>query len=187
MALPKITFVPVECRRTGSWQAAYEECIVKNEQRNIKICEIVEHFNMPTLILIKDVKYKQGEIIKSVIEEKTRKRVAYIFGGTSADEREFVRKAFESGKLDVIVSTNIMNEGVSIKAIKVLINASGGKSKVENLQKLGRGVRITENKDEVIIIDFMDNGNKFTERHSTIRKRLYRKEGYNEIEVKDLP
>lgn len=187
IALPKITFVPVYCKPTITWPAAYEECIIRNKERNQKICDMVDYFDKPTLILIKDVKHKQGEIIKQTIEEETGKRVAYIYGGTPIDERESVKQAFENGELDVIISTNIMNEGVSIKSIRVLINASGGKSKVENLQKLGRGVRVMENKYEVAIIDFQDEGNRFTARHSAIRKRLYHKEGYNEIEIKEIP
>jgi len=181
IALPKITFLNVDCPATLDWKTAYEQGIIKNKERNKKIVDIVEKYEMPTLILIKDVKHKQGEIIKSYIEENTHKKVVYIHG-SSKHNRMKVIHSFENGEIDVLISTNILNEGISMKKIKVLINASGGKSKVENLQKLGRGVRIDDGKSEVIVYDFDDNGNKFTERHSAIREKLYKKEGYQEIE-----
>lgn len=180
IALPKITFVPVECPPTLDWQSAYEQGIINNHERNMKIVDLVERHNEPTLVLIKDVKHKQGELIKNTIEENTHKTVEYIHGSSKSDRMEVLRQ-FESGHIDVLVATNILNEGISIKRIRVLINASGGKSKVENLQKLGRGTRIMAEKSEVIIYDFDDKGNKFTERHSAQREAIYRKEGFTEI------
>lgn len=177
---PKIIFHKVECTPTLDWPSAYELGIIKNEERNRKIAQLVEEYDIPTLILIKDVKYKQGEIIKEYIENNTNKKVVYMSGSSNHD-RQKVLEDFENGLIDILISTNILNEGVSIKSIKLLINASGGKSKVENLQKLGRGVRIKEDKKEVIIIDFYDNGNRFTQIHSEIREKIYKKEGYLDI------
>lgn len=180
IALPKITFVPVECVDTLDWQTAYEKNIINNQERNMKIVDLVERHDEPTLILIKDVKHKQGELIKNAIEENTHKTVEYIHGSSKKDRMEVIRK-FETGDIDVLVATNILNEGISIKTIRVLINASGGKSKVENLQKLGRGTRVMDNKKEVRIYDFFDKGNRFTERHSLMREKVYQKEGFVEI------
>lgn len=180
IALPKIVFIPVDCPPTLDWQSAYEQGIINNHERNMKIADLVERHDEPTLILIKDVKHKQGELIKNTIEENTHKKVEYIHGSSKGDRNQVI-KDFEAGEIDVIVATNILNEGISIKSIRVLINASGGKSKVENLQKLGRGTRIMHDKAEVKIYDFYDRGNKFTERHSEQREYIYKKEGFIEI------
>jgi len=180
IALPKITFVKTECPPTLDWPTAYKDGIINNHERNMKITDLVERHNEPTLILIKDVKYKQGELLKKVIEENTHKEVEYIHGSTKLDRLKVI-KDFESGIIDVLIATNILNEGISIRTIRVLINASGGKSKVENLQKLGRGTRIMDGKEEVKIYDFLDTGNKYTERHSILREKVYIKEGFTEI------
>ncbi len=180
IALPRITFIRTVCPPTKDWPSAYTHGIVNNHERNMKIVDLVERHNLSTLILIKDVKHKQGEFLKNDIEENTHKIVEYIHGSTKLDKMDVIKR-FENKEIDVLISTNILNEGISIKSIRVLINASGGKSKVENLQKLGRGVRIDEGKEEVIIYDFYDEGNKFTERHSQKRESLYRHEGFTEI------
>jgi len=38
-------------------------------------------------------------------------------------------------------------------------------------------------KDSVVVIDFLDNGNRFTEKHSKERMRIYESEGYTDISV----
>ena len=180
IAKPKIYFVEVFCPQTIDWPSAYQKCIIDNKERNKKIVDIVNNFEKPTLVLIKDVKYQQGEIIKEAIQKDSNKSVEYIHGSSKNDRIKIIED-FENGNLDVLISTNILNEGVSIKNIELLINASGGKSKVENLQKIGRGTRITKTKDTVTIIDFDDIGNSFTAKHSEMRKELYIKEGFTDI------
>lgn len=180
IAKPKIYFVENEVTPMIDWPSSYKECIIKNSERNSLITDIVEKYNEKVLILIKDVKNKQGEILKQYISENTTKKVEFIQGSTK--NRQEVLDWFEEGDLDVLISTNILNEGISLKEIRILINASGGKSKVENLQKLGRGTRIKENKKKVIVYDFLDLGNKFTERHAKERIKIYKKEGFKDIE-----
>jgi len=182
IARPKIYFVENEVRPMIDWHSSYVECIIKNPERNRLITDIVEQYKEKVLILIKDVKNKQGQILKDYIATNTTKNVEFIQGSTK--DRESVLEWFEKGDLDVLISTNILNEGVSLKEVRILINASGGKSKVENLQKLGRGTRIKDDKKEVIIYDFLDLGNKFTQRHAKDRMRIYKKEGFNDIEIK---
>ena len=180
IAKPKIYFIENEVNPMIDWPSSYKECIIQNKERNSLIIDIVEKYNEKVLILIKDVKNKQGEILKQYMLENTSKNVEFIQGATK--NRTEVLDWFENGDLDVLIATNILNEGVSLKQVRILVNASGGKSKVENLQKIGRGTRIMSDKKEVIIYDFADMGNKFTQSHSKQRKRLYEKEGFKNIE-----
>lgn len=180
IAKPKIYFIENEVNPMIDWPSSYKECIIQNKERNSLITDIVEKYNEKVLILIKDVKNKQGEILKQYMLENTSKNVEFIQGATK--NRTEVLDWFENGDLDVLIATNILNEGVSLKQVRILVNASGGKSKVENLQKIGRGTRIMSDKKEVIIYDFADMGNKFTQSHSKQRKRLYEKEGFKNIE-----
>ena len=180
VARPSIYFVPVNVKPEMDWPRSYVYGIIKNKERNKKIVEIVEAFNEKTLVLIKDVKNKQGELIQKEIEELTDKKVSFIHGSTKKDIQQELEE-FENGSTDVLIATNILNEGISIKTIKLLVNASGGKSSKEQVQKLGRGLRITEDKRKVIVVDFYDYGNKFTERHSNEREKTYQKEGFDDI------
>jgi len=60
----------------------------------------------------------------------------------------------------------------------VLIIAAGGKSHIETIQRLGRSLRKDLNKNEALVFDFNDKGNRFTEKHSLIRKKTYKDAGF---------
>lgn len=186
IAKPYIYFIKNTCKPTLDWPSAYNINIVENQQRNDMVAELAAKTNQKTLILIKDVEKGQGEYIKEKIESLCDKTVVFVSGQSKEDKMETIKK-LEEGKVDIIVSTNVMNEGVSIKTIGLVIIASGGKSNAETLQKIGRATRIVRDKegnllkDKAIVIDFMDLENKFTEKHSSLRKKLYLKEGFEEI------
>lgn len=181
IAKPKIYFIENEVNPMIDWPSSYKECIIKNEERNKLIVDVVEKYKEKVLILIKDVKNKQGEILKKYIAENTDKNVEFIQGATK--NRTEVLDWFENGDLDVLIATNILNEGVSLKQVRILVNASGLKSKTENLQKIGRGTRIMSDKKEVIVYDFLDLGNKFTQRQAKQRMNIFKKEGFKDIKI----
>jgi len=171
IALPKIKFIQSQCVPTTNWPDANDQCIVGNDFRNNSIRAIINKHMLPTLVLIRNIEH--GEKLRDIIPGSV-----FVSGIDNALTRKEVIEDFENGELEVIISSNIFNEGISINAIKVLIIASGGKSKIETIQKLGRGLRITEDKKEVFVYDFEDEGNRFTERHSHIRKKIYQKIGF---------
>jgi superfamily II DNA or RNA helicase len=61
--------------------------------------------------------------------------------------------------------------------IDVILNAQGGKSVKEAQQWAGRGVRLREGTDDIILIDFMDQS-KHLFKHSVARIEAYKDEGY---------
>lgn len=167
---PKIKFIEIECVETFDWPSANIKCIVENEERNNKIQELIED-NKQTLILIRNIEH--GKILNKMIEGSV-----FVSGIDNIDYRKEIINNFEEGKINTIISSNIFNEGISINSITQLIIASGGKSKIETIQKIGRGLRKTENKRTVEVYDFMDKGNRFTEYHSRLRMDTYRKVGF---------
>jgi superfamily II DNA or RNA helicase len=175
IAKPKISFVKNNGHNTLSWSTAYNDCIVHNIDRNNKIKELVEKHNLQTLILVRIIEH--GEELFKLIPDSV-----FVSGIDDALYRKEVIRKFEAGEIKTIISSSIFNEGISINAIKLLIIASGGKSKIETIQKLGRGLRIRPDKTDVIVIDFEDSGNLYTERHSVLRRNTYEKAGFSVIE-----
>ena len=55
----------------------------------------------------------------------------------------------KSGKIQCVIATVSWVEGVDIPNLTCVINAGGGKSEIQTLQKIGRGLRKTETKDTV--------------------------------------
>lgn len=185
VAWPYIFFLKNQNEETLDWPSALLKCLIKNKDRNKKICEIVVKTKRQSAILISDTMYGHGEEIKTVIE-KEGKKAAFLKGDSSTKERMDIIDKYERGEIDCIIGTSILNQGVSIKSIELLINASGGKSNSANLQKLGRSIRSKSGKKNAIIIDFTDEGNTFTERHSRKRRKIYLDEGYSDIAEVDM-
>lgn len=174
IAKPIIKFISTECPKTMDYPSAYEHGIVNNEERNKKIKNIIEEQKLPSLILIRLLEH--GKILNELIEGSF-----FINGSHSIEEREIAIQKFKSGEIKTLISSNIFNEGISINNIKVLIIASGGTSFTETTQKIGRSLRLDKDKFEAYVFDFYDYGNKFLEKHSTHRKSIYKKLGFEII------
>ena len=82
-------------------------------------------------------------------------------------------KNLKSGELDTVIATTILNEGVNIPSLGAVINAAGGKSEIIILQKIGRGLRVTDKKKEIHLVDFFDNSHRFLIEHFGERLSLY--------------
>ena len=175
MTKPEIHFKSVSCIPTMDWQAAYDANIVENVDRNQLVANLANESGTPTLVLVKIIEH--GEKIMKLLKEDA----LYLHGGSSIQEREDAIHKFKKGEVRILVASNIFKQGVSINNIECLINASGGKSKIEVLQKIGRGLRKSPGKDVALVYDFLDEGNDFTYRHSLQRERLYREAGFEDI------
>jgi superfamily II DNA or RNA helicase len=176
---PEIKFVEVKCTPTMDWPTAYQKGIVENKERNNAIVKIVEKHHIPTLIIIKDVMNGHGDLLKQKIQALGRK-VEFI-SGESKDRQEHI-EALDAGKIDVLIATGILNEGISIRNVHMLIMASGGKALTETSQKIGRALRKMDGKEKALIIEFSDKGNKYTQSHATQRKHIYQSIGFRDIE-----
>ena len=92
-----------------------------------------------------------------------------IFSGTSsADayhmnqfERNRVLSAFSSGLINVICAVDIFNEGIDVPDVNILVFQRVTHSRRIFIQQLGRGLRIAEDKDKVIVLDFVSDIRRF--------------------------
>ena len=92
-----------------------------------------------------------------------------IFSGTSgADayhmdqfERNRVLSDFSSGRINVICAVDIFNEGIDVPDVNILVFQRVTHSRRIFIQQLGRGLRIAEDKDKVIVLDFVSDIRRF--------------------------
>lgn len=171
---PEIHFKTVECTPTMDWESAYEKNIVYNDERNKLAIDLAKRDDSSVLILFKLIDH--GELLAEKLPE-----AILLHGENSLKERQEAVEKFKSGEVRILIASNIFKQGISINNIQTLINVSGGKSKIEVLQKLGRALRKHKGKEKALIYDFMDNGNRFTHDHSLKRMGLYKKAGYTDI------
>lgn len=73
------------------------------------------------------------------------KGVRRIHGGVSADKKEFV-SSFNRGEFDVIITTDMLAEGVNIPRADVIVNFDLPYNPVTLIQRTGRALRITNPK-----------------------------------------
>jgi len=175
---PEIHFKKIECVPTLDWASAYDKAIVNNEERNKIIANIANNSDAATLVLYKIIEH--GEKLASMIPGSI-----LLHGENTQAEREEAINKFKKGEVRVLIASNIFKQGISINNIEVLINASGGKSKIEVLQKIGRALRKHPGKDVALVYDFIDKTNRFTYKHSLQRMHLYKSTGYTNILIED--
>lgn len=158
------------------YQDVYKKGIVENEDRNLAIVKAVlphidKHFQ--AVVLVKELAH--GQLLYDLFSEVIQGH-EWINGTESTERRQDVIDRFKAGEVPVIIATNILNQGISIDNIDVLVNAAAGKSRINTLQRLGRGLRTGGNSDTLYLIEFGDMGHRYLADHSLARLKDYREE-----------
>ncbi|MCZ3393441.1 DUF3427 domain-containing protein, partial [Enterococcus faecium] len=94
--------------------------------------------------------------VAQIMTQKGHPTVA-LTGEDSVDNREATIKKFENGEIEYLVTVDIFNEGIDIPKINQVIMLRNTESSIIFIQQLGRGLRKSEGKDFVTIIDFIGN------------------------------
>lgn len=169
LAKPKFIFYDLPAiRLPANWHRAYRDGIVLNEYRNNLIAGIVNDLVLDGYrVYVHVERINHGEILASLID------CPFVSGKDSSDKRQSVLDAFKSGRLRAMVST-LLGEGVDIPQMDAIILAQGLKTSIGTIQKIGRALRVRDDKKEAIIVDFIDKGRylskHFEERYKTMRE-----------------
>jgi len=70
---------------------------------------------------------------------------------------DYALKAFEDGEVNTIISVDMLNEGVDIPDANIVVFLRNTVSPAVFYQQLGRGTRLAEGKDKVLVLDFVKN------------------------------
>ena len=102
----------------------------------------------------------EAKILAKKFNEENHNSIA-LDADCDFDEREEAIKRLTDDniddKLEYIFTYDIFNEGVDIPQVNQVILARPTKSPIIFVQQLGRGLRRFENKDYVVVIDFIGN------------------------------
>lgn len=160
------------------WQQIYNQAIVCSPTRNMSIVDLAEkEFKLGKKILILIRIIEHGEILHRMFSRR-KIDAAFIHGGHESSIREEVKKQFNKDGDFVLIASTIFSEGIDIPNVQVLIIGSGGKSEVQTIQRVGRGLRIKETGEKLIVYDFNDMNSKFLSTHSKERIKIYKQEGF---------
>jgi len=139
-----------------------------------------------TLVLFSRVE-THGAILYEKINSNKRddRKVFFIHGGVDTEERELVREITERENNAIIdASYGTFSTGINIKNLHNVIFASPSKSRIRNLQSIGRVLRKGKNKVKATLYDIADdctsNSKKnYTLNHLIERIKIYNEENFN--------
>jgi superfamily II DNA or RNA helicase len=126
------------------------------------------------------------------------KAVAKILGGqlgykvstytaqTSLQEREILRRQFESGELQGLVAIRCLDEGVDIPAIQTAVILSSSGNPRQFIQRRGRVLRPHPNKERATIYDMIVLPPDLDRETIEVERNLLRKELRRFVEFADL-
>lgn len=75
----------------------------------------------------------------------------------SAEERKDLTDRFRANEIQVVFAVDIFNEGVDFPDVECLLFLRPTESKTIFVQQLGRGLRISPGKENVMVLDFIGN------------------------------
>ena len=163
------------------------EWIVTHERRNNFIKKLALDLSGNTLVLFNYVE-KHGEPLYDMINNSASsgRKVFLVHGGVETKDREEIRSITENEDNAIIVASyGTFSTGINIKRLHNIIFASPSKSRVRNLQSIGRVLRKGENKNEAILYDIADdisnNGKNtnYTLHHLFERVKIYNQENFD--------
>ena len=162
------------------------EYLISHEQRNRFITNLTLDLKGNSLVLYSRVE-THGAILYDLINnnKKGDRKVFFVHGGVDADQRELIREITEEEKNAIIVASyGTFSTGINIRNLHNVIFASPSKSRVRNLQSIGRVLRKGTDKVKAILYDISDdctyNSRKnYTLNHLIERIKIYNEENFN--------
>ena len=158
--------------------------LVSSKARNNFIRNLALKIKGNTLVLFQLVE-KHGKELFKIINEKAEenRKVFYIYGGVETEEREKARAIVENENDAIIVASyGTFSTGINIKNLHNIIFASPSKSRIRNLQSIGRGLRLGDNKVNATLYDIADDLNYKSKENYTLKHFQERINIYNEEE-----
>ncbi len=167
----------------------YEEEIqylISHEKRNNFIKNLTLDLKGNSLVLFNRVE-AHGQPLYELINNsaKGKRKVFFVYGGVDVEEREKVREITEREDNAIIVASyGTFSTGINIKNLHNVIFASPSKSRIRNLQSIGRILRKGNNKTKAVLYDIADDitskeKKNYTLNHLIERIKIYNEEKFN--------
>jgi len=90
-------------------------------------------------------------------------RAEAISGEMEPRARELMMTKFRSGEIDLMTSVDLFNEGVDVPDVDTIIFMRATHSRRIFVQQLGRGLRLSKQKNKVVVLDFVTDLRRIAE------------------------
>jgi superfamily II DNA or RNA helicase len=159
--------------------------LISHEPRNDFIADLALSLKGNTLILYLYVD-KHGKNLYDKIKDKASDReVLFVSGQVSGEDRDLVRRAVGVETNTVVVASyGTFSTGINAPNLHNVILASPSKSRIRNLQSIGRSLRKSATKDKAVVYDIADDlswegEHNYTLLHSIERVKMYVSEKFD--------
>ena len=156
-----------------------------NEKRNKLLTNLTLGLKGNTLLLFNLVE-THGKLLYQMFKDQAPDREIYfIHGGIDGKIRNDVRQKIEQSENAIIIASyGTFSTGINIKNLHNIVFGSPSKSRVRNLQSIGRGLRKSDTKDRAVLYDIADDlvwkkKKNHTIKHFVTRVKLYNEEKFD--------
>lgn len=181
-------------KKRGGGKKAYdlEKKYAQNSKKRLSfINKLVDRFKNNSLLLFHNIEYGQ-EIYNYLRSNCIGKNIYYIDGSVDAAKRTSIKKIMEdtSGNVNILVASfGTLSTGVNIKAINNIVFADSFKSDQIIRQSIGRGLRLHDEKQKLIVFDLVDQfhhayKNTLYNHYQVRKEKIYNKQGFPLDEIK---
>jgi len=99
----------------------------------------------------------------------------FISGDNTKEDITRGIDSFNNKKINILIGSSVIGEGIDVRSTTHLIMAQGGKSEIVMTQALGRAVRLYEGKTVAVVHDFEFVDTKYMKKHLDQRLDVYRR------------
>lgn len=160
-------------KKNTNYQKEYKANYCGSPAMLSKILAIVRGAKGKQILILVQQKDAAGAVIQKYLSRAGIK-ARFISGDDTKNTVRDNLLAFNEQRLQVLIGSKIIGEGIDVRSTDHLILATGGKSGVAVTQAVGRAVRLFPGKSVAYLHDFRFKGTQFQERHLTERLEVYR-------------
>jgi len=122
------------------------------------VSKIKELNKFPALVIVRRI-----AIAKKLSELLNQEGIIsdWVSSKTPLEQRMEKIEALKSGKLKILVSTSLADEGLDIPELKLVVLLSQGKSRIKLIQRIGRVMRPAKSKEKGYVLDIAYNADIF--------------------------
>ena len=159
--------------------------LISHPKRNRFICDLALSRENNTLILYQYVEKHGKKLYKYLTEKEPERPVFFVSGQIPTEIREEIRAITEQSTNAIIVASyGTFSTGINIRNLHNIIFGHPAKSRIRNLQSVGRVLRKAEAKNKATLFDISDDlawkkHKNYSLRHFFERVKIYNSEKFD--------
>lgn len=157
--------------KKGSYHKEYDENYCGNEDLMYRILEISQAMVGKQLLILVSKKDKSGHLINEYLKVNGVDST-FISGDNKKEEITKTISDFNNKKIQILIGSSVIGEGIDIRSADGLVLAQGGKSEIAIVQAIGRLVRLYDGKLRGYLHDFKFTGTKYMNKHYNMRSKI---------------